>query len=156
MKQFIFRLQIVLDHTLKEEEAVQLQFAKLQQEVLLRDQLVFAKNEERRHLMQVMAHMQQQVFDAWELHCGKLQLDVLGNELTQLRTEREDAKQRMLAKQGELVEIMRKRQTLEKLRDKHFDAYRKGEERTELQVMEEAVLPRLARAKAEYARFESR
>ena len=58
----------------------------------------------------------------------------------------------MLAARQALVEAMRKRQLLEKLREKQYALYRKETERQELQTMEESVLPRLAREQAEERR----
>lgn len=99
--------------------------------------------------------MQEGIFDPLEVHAGFLHLEALGNDLMELTTQRRELENRVAAKQRDLVEAMRKRQALEKLRDNQLKAYKKNIERLELQTMEEAVLPRLARRQAaERARIE--
>lgn len=155
MKPFVFRLQIVLERAREEEEELLRRLALLRAEKTRKEEEMTAATAQRRQLMQTMAAMQQQSFDAWELHQCHMHLSALGDALEQLHRECAEIEERVLAAQQAVVEAMRKRQLLEKLRQKQYDTYRAAAERQELRAMEETTLPRRARERMEeLARWE--
>jgi len=98
-----------------------------------------------------MAATQQGPCDVDELRQRRLHLDALAATLKTLRDERTVVAQKLDIARVAVTEAMRKRQTLEKLRETQHSAYQKELEKQELQQMEETKLPRIAAERA--ARF---
>lgn len=155
MKKFVFRLQIVLDRALQQEEAKQLLLAQAQQLRALKEIEIERKHADRQEMLAHIAQKQQQTFDPWEMHQCHLHLSVLGNDLCTLRLQAEELDQHVLTAQQALAEAMRQRQLLEKLREKQRASYQREFEKDELKTMEEASLPRLAREHAAEVRRRS-
>jgi flagellar export protein FliJ len=149
MKRFIFRLQIVLDHALEVEEEEQHQLALALRNRALKEQEIVQAREKRRRQAEELGRFQQGTFDPKAVHGWLLYLDSLANRISELQSVAEALDARVNEQRQRLLVAMQKRQVLERLRDKHHEAYRKEAERIELQTMEEAVLPRLARRQAE-------
>lgn len=152
MKPFIFRLQVVLDRALEEEDRLLRQMAEAQQALAEKEQEIQRTSETRSATLQAMTDTQQRSFDVDELTRQRLHLEGLAILLATLQEQHTLLLQRLDAARATLIESMRKRQVLEKLRDEQHAAYRKDIEAQELRHMEEVKLPRLARAIAERAR----
>lgn len=148
MKKFAFRLQVVLDRARDAEEERLRQLALVQGELYRKEEEIRACADKRSALLAAMSTMQQGSFDPWELHQCHLHLDALAGMMKQLRQEYAQIEERVEAARQALVEAMRQRQLLEKLREKQLDEYRQAVAREELRTMEETTLPRLARARA--------
>jgi flagellar FliJ protein len=148
MKRFNFRLQVVLDRALEEEEQQLLRLAEVQQQILEARRKLDAVEEARRHQLACMTEAQQASFDPLEMHARTLHLEDLGEQLARCREVLAGLERRAEQVMQDVIAAMRKRQVLEKLRDKQYADYCKEAERVELQTMEEAVLPRLAREQA--------
>lgn len=149
MKKFIFRPQVVLDRAREEEERLLQQLASVQHEMLEKDREIARVADERKAALRAMATAQQQVFEVEELHRQRLHIDALDHRQAVLQDERTLIQQRLDAAREALIEGMRKRQVLEKLRETHYTAYLKEMEKQELQIMEDVKLPRLARERLE-------
>ncbi|HEX2949672.1 MAG TPA: hypothetical protein VHV83_08905, partial [Armatimonadota bacterium] len=120
MKKFTFRLQVVLDRALDEEEKQQQLLAKLRNELLAKEREISDVNCKREQTMGLVMHMQDGAFEAHQMHAAYLHLEGLGNDLADLATQRREIDGRVGAKQREVIEAMRKRQVLEKLREKQL------------------------------------
>jgi len=151
MKKFVFRPQVVLDRTCEEEERLLLHMASIQHELAGKDHEIARTSGERKATLQVMTETQREHFDVEEVYQQRLHLDALDVLLARLHDERAAIQQRLDAARNAVIETMRKRKVLEKLRATHFAAYRKEVEKQELQVMEDAKLPQFARERMEKA-----
>ena len=151
MKKFVFRPQVVLDRAREEEERLLQQMAAVQHEMVVKDRELARVKDERTATLQSMAAAQQQTFDVEDLQRQRLHIDALDHLQVKLQDERALIEQRLDAAREALVEGMRRRQVLEKLRETHYTAYMKEMEKQELQIMEDVKLPRLARERMENA-----
>mgnify|MGYP001340718148 CR=1 FL=1 len=151
MKRFAFRPQVVLDRARDEEERLLQQLANVQIELIKKDRELAWVVDERTATLRAMTAAQQQTFEIEEIQRQRLHIDALDIRQVQLRDERALIQQRLDTAREALVEGMRKRQVLEKLRDTHYTAYMKEMEKQELQIMEDVKLPRLARERMEGA-----
>jgi flagellar export protein FliJ len=152
MMSFVFRLQVVLDRALRQEEEECLRLARLQDAQAVKEAAVAAKQAARRTLCADLDTLQQGTFDAQRLHDGHLQRDALGNEEASLRAELNEIDALVAQQQRVVAEAMRKREMLEKLRDQQREAHDREAARKDYQQMEETVLPRLARERMAEAR----
>lgn len=123
MKPFVFKLQTSLDVKLKREE--------LQKEELARATKIYRENTD------VLKSMRHRLIDIQEILRGKQhkQIDVLDilnyqdyipaliERIKQQETVTEESRQAMEDERQKLVEIMRERKVLEKLRAKHYHEY---------------------------------
>ena len=145
MKRFVFRLQVVLDRALEEEQELLKELAH-EQYALTRQEQAIAEFITRRHgAREEMAEKQRTGCDVWELGQYRLHLDELANRLALLEDERKQQEARVEQARARVVEAMRKRQVLEKLREKQLNDYQETCAKEELRAMEETMLPRLER-----------
>ncbi len=156
MKRFVFRLQVVLDRALDEEQALLKQLAHEQCVLTAKEQEIAEQHARRSETMAGMADRQRAGCEIWELQHHRLHLDALAGTLARLEDERQRQEERVDAARATVVEAMRKRQVLEKLREKQLADYQRAVDREELRNMEEIMLPRLAREQAEDARRRQR
>jgi flagellar protein FliJ len=151
MKKFVFRPQVVLDRARDEEEQALQQMAGVQRELVEKDQEIARVADEHTSTLQAMTAAQQQTFEVEDIQRQRLHIDALNHLQVKLRDERALIQQRLDAAREALIEAMRKRQVLEKLRETHYTAYQKETQKQELQIMEDVKLPRLARDRMENA-----
>lgn len=148
MKRFVYRLQLLLDRTTQLEEELQRQLEFLRVEKSAKEREITAKIAAQHAMRSFIAEKQKGCFNAWEQADYHLRLGAIGDQVAGLRRESDEIARRIAVQLANLTETMRKRQTLEKLKEKQHEMYRQEEARSELRTMEEAVLPRMARAQA--------
>jgi len=151
MKKFVFRPQVVLDRARDEEEQALQQMAGVQRELVEKDQEIARVADEHTTTLRAMTAAQQQTFEVEDIQRQRLHIDALNHLQMKLQDERALIQQRLDAAREALIEAMRKRQVLEKLRETHYTAYQKETQKQELQIMEDVKLPRLARERMENA-----
>ncbi len=149
MKAFAFRLQVVLDRALDEEETEVRRLGELQHALAALEGSLGAVRAERREETRHLAAAQCVACEPHLLHERYLYLNALATHITELEDERTRQQQAVDTQRDRVTVAMRKRQTLERLKEKAHTEYRREEQRYELAAMEESVLPRLARAKME-------
>lgn len=148
MKRFTFRLQVVLDRAKDEEDVLLKAMAQEQAALARKEQEMAEQATRRRDTLSAMTEKQRTGCDVWELQQYRLHLDALATRLAQLDQECAAQAQRVEQARARVVEAMRKRQVLEKLREKQLTAYQRECDREELRNMEETTLPRLSRERA--------
>ena len=148
MRRFQFRLQVLLDQALRQEEEERLRLAKIQQEREAQLQTIATAQARHAEILQGITRLQQQSIDLLMLQACHLRREALGNDLQQYREALSAIDARIQQQQLTLGKSTQRRQTLENVRQQHYDLYRREAERQELKEMEEAVLPRLAREQA--------
>jgi flagellar export protein FliJ len=151
MRAFSFRLQVVLDRALEEEEAEVRRLGTLQHALAALETRMREVMAQRREEARGLAALQCEACDPHALHERYLFLDALAARLAEMDEERTRQQQAITAQRERVAAAMRKRQTLEKLKDKARAEYQHAFQLAELQAMEECVLPRLARAKMDAA-----
>ena len=145
MKQFVFRFQIILDRARAEEDRSLLRLAGARQELKRKEGEIARHTEWRRDALAAMAERQQRSFEAWEMTQHRLRLDAVAKDLRCLDDERDALRHGVEDARASTVAAMRKRQALEKLRERQLADYRRAAERRELRAMEDAAHPLLAR-----------
>ena len=92
MKRFQFRLQVVLDRAVEEEERELRLLGERRQALARAEAALQAGVEARRQLsLQVTALQEQPTLDAQEVHQGYLYLDALAKQILELETLRQQA-----------------------------------------------------------------
>jgi flagellar FliJ protein len=149
MKKFIFRLQTVLDHALRLEEERLQELARLQSLLYLKQEEILRAQDACRKMRATIGEHQRGLFDAATLQHIRLHLEALQAEVVVREEERSALEAQIAAQMQQVMEARQKRQALEKLREKQWDAYRLASERQDLQNMEDVMLPRHAARLAE-------
>jgi len=152
MKAFTFRLQVLLDQAVREEEARVLALAELQRkhaEAL--NGLTLAEGA-RTDLLACMQREQQQPCLPCDLLRGYLRLDILTGECRCRKAEEREVYSAVLQQLACVTEAMRQRQVYERLREKQAEAHRLAAEESEHKSMEDTVLPRYNRELARLRR----
>ncbi|MHB9025446.1 MAG: flagellar export protein FliJ [Armatimonadota bacterium] len=145
MKAFSFRLQTVLEHAHEVEEERQLHLARLCQQKQRIEERMQIVNLKREELLGAMARIQRNRFDAREVAECHLCLEQQGNILVGLKQESDQIDRGINVARQALLEAIKHRQMMEKLREKHLQIHRQAVEKYELKTMEEATVPRIAR-----------
>ena len=125
MKKYLFRLQVVLDRAVAEEEEQLLHLARIRREIVAKEQEIAINRDAHAQLLQHMARLQASVFDPRDLLVAIGHQEALANDVTRLRSERDAIDRRIAQQQHCVMEAMRKRQLLDKLREKQLDEYRR-------------------------------
>jgi flagellar biosynthesis chaperone FliJ len=79
-------------------------------------------------------------------------LDAINDDFFALQCELTEVEEKLQKQQQIVLESMRARKVLDQLRDKQMTLYQHEVAREELQIMEEAVNPRISREAMERAR----
>ncbi|HEY3418411.1 MAG TPA: hypothetical protein VGM23_16165 [Armatimonadota bacterium] len=153
MKTFSFRLQTVLEHAREVEEDRQLELSKFCRQKALLDERIQCTNRKREELLDAVTRIQTDRFDAREVEECHLCLEQQGQILAALKQESDQIERGITVARLALLEAVKHRQMMEKLREKHLLLHRQAVEKYELKTMEEAVIPRIARASQERARL---
>ncbi len=142
MKKFTFRLQTVLDHALQVEDDCLRELARLQHLRYLKAEEVARAHDAYRVMRGAIRERQLGLIDADALRRCYLHLDALQHTIAAREAERQTLDTEIAAQMQQVLEARQKRQALEKLRAKQWDAYRLASERADLQQMEDVMLPR--------------
>ncbi len=152
MRKFSFRLQVVLDHRREEEEKQLRVLAALQNEKWRKEKEIIQQDELRNLHMQLMAEMQKEPFDPREMIDMYNRLDAINDDLAELQYQLIAIEEKIVNQQQVVLESMRARKVLDQLREKQLTLYHSDVAREDLQIMEEAVNPRISRVAMERAR----
>jgi flagellar export protein FliJ len=142
MRKFVFRLQIVLDHALRQEEECLQELARLQGLLFLTVEAIERAKVDVQNMKVFLATQQQGVFDASRLMEWRMHLEALNGVVAAVEQERKALEGQVEAQRQRVLDARRKRQGLEKLRDKQYDDHRMEHERQELKNLEDITLPR--------------
>ena len=123
MKPFVFKLQTSLDVKLKREE--------LQKEELARATKIYRENTDVLkslghrliEIQEILRGKQQEQIDILDILNYQAYIPVLIERIKQQEIVTEESRQVMESERQKLVEIMRERKVLEKLRSKHYQEY---------------------------------
>ncbi|MEI6519096.1 MAG: hypothetical protein WCO98_03530 [bacterium] len=152
MRKFAFRLQVVLDHRREEEEKQLRILAAVQNEKWRKEQEISQQDEIRLLHLQIMSDFQKDPFDPREMVDMHNRLDAINDDFFGLQCELTEIENKLQKQQQKVLESMRARKVLDQLRDKQMTLYQHEVAREELQIMEEAVNPRISREAMERAR----
>ncbi|OPZ86114.1 MAG: Flagellar FliJ protein [bacterium ADurb.Bin429] len=142
MKKFSFRLQTVLDHALQVEDDCLRELARLQSLRYLKTEEIARAQDAYRVMRDAVGQRQRGLIDTDALRQCYLHLDALQQNIAARTEERQLLDEQIAEQMQRVLEARQKRQALEKLREKQWDAYRLASEREDLQQMEDVMLPR--------------
>lgn len=123
MKPFIFKLQVALNLKLKEEDAKKEELGKaqkiynenLKKITLLRNRL--------NQIQEMVRKKQNAIIDVFEIRGLQDYIPVLMDTIRQQETTLEKSRQEMELVRSKLLEIMKDRKVLEKLKARHYQDY---------------------------------
>ena len=142
MKKFQFKLQAVLNHTECEEEQRKLELAQLhfkkQQAELELERLVLARMRSREKL----TAQQSGTLDMEEINSLREHIEQLSAQVEQQRQQVEALEVEVAAKTEEVLQAMKKRQMLEKLREREEQEYNLAANRLEEKLLDDLIGPR--------------
>lgn len=148
MRKFVFRLQIVLDQAQRHEEECLLELARRQGQLFLKIEAIERAKADVQNMKTFLAVQQQGVFDATRMLEWRMHLEALNSSVALLDGERLELETQVEAQRQCVLDARKKRQSLEKLREKQWDDYRIEHERQELKTLEDITLPRHAAQQA--------
>jgi len=148
MKRFVFRLQVLLDQALRTEDEERRRLAQLLQEREAHLRTIARAQALHAAVLQEINRLQQAIIDVLHIQACHLRREALGNDLQQYHNELAAIDERVRQQQWVLAEASHRRQALDNVRQRQYEEYQRLVEKQELQEMEEAVLPRLAREQA--------
>jgi flagellar protein FliJ len=142
---FRFKLQTLLHHRRHQEEMVQKELAELQQKLAAeQEKLRIEKRDKRLNLLE-LRKKQRNSSTVTEILLFLNYIEQLSKniEIQALRVQK--VKKTVIQKRNELILIMKKRKTVEKLREKQWQGYRQKLAKTERTLMDEVAAGRYVR-----------
>ena len=142
---YTFKLQVLLNHRRHQEEALQKQLADVRRKLVVeQNRLHRTKREKREHVLSL--HQKQSagctVTDSL-LYVNYIQQ--LSRAIEQQRQRVQQAEKKVRRQRRALIEAVKKRKTLEKLKDKGQQAYLEKQMQNERKFMDEIASTRHAR-----------
>jgi len=140
-----FKLEALLNHRRHQEEVCQKELA--QTERLLADEkgkLRDLKKEKRDHIENLQIKQKEKI-NASDMILSVNYIQRLSKEIEDQKQGVRDATQKVYQKRQELIVIVKKRKTLEKLKEKQYLAYQEKAMRNERKFMDDVASTRHAR-----------
>ena len=144
MKKFRFRLETVLEVALREEQRLTLELARLKMEKQTAQRwltrLTESRNRERIKLMEATAGE----VALEDIKLLRSHLDYLEERIEEQKAFLEALEPKIRAKMSEVTEAMKKRKTLERLKEKQIQEHQLEMLRQEAQFLDDTTTPRHA------------
>jgi flagellar FliJ protein len=118
-----FKLQALLDHRRHQEEVCQKELAEAQQELSEAHQQLKGVKRERRENIQQLQARQKERHHASNILMITNYIDQLSRDILSQKQRVQQAAQKVTQKRDHLIAVMKKRKTLEKLKEKEWLAY---------------------------------
>jgi flagellar protein FliJ len=143
---FRFKLQAVLHHRRQQEEMAQKELAKLQQKLATEQEKLHIEKRVKRLNLLELREKQRNSSTVSEIRLSLNYLAQLSKniEIQTLRVQK--VEKTVIQKRNELISIMKKRKTLEKLKDKEWQGYRQKLAKNERTLMDEVAAARHIRS----------
>jgi len=148
MRKFHFRLQPVLDQALAREQEVELELGRLREALRRELESLVRLGEARLARQRRLREASRGRLDLRRLEWERRDLERLVGEVAQQEIVTADLEREIERTAEALVQAMRRRQMLEKLRDRQRDAHHREMTRLEIRQTDELVTPRFAKANA--------
>lgn len=142
-----FSLETVLNHRKQREEALQKEFSILQKELFIERERLEMLEEIRRRNLEELQRKQRGGTSASGVMLYDNYIKQISKDLEKQTDKITEGEGNLHQKRGELIEAMKRRKTLDRLKEKEWEAYRKEFERKEQIFMSEIAISGFNRSK---------
>lgn len=142
-----FSLETVLNHRKQREEALQKEFSILQKELFIERERLEMLEEIRRRNLEELQRKQRGGTSASGVMLYDNYIKQISKDLEKQTDKITEVEGNLHQKRGELIEAMKRRKTLDRLKEKEWEAYRKEFERKEQIFMSEIAISGFNRSK---------
>jgi len=142
MRKFQFRLQTVLRHAEKDEQRLQLELAWLKIQKQEKQSQLEALMEARETTRKEFISRSKGAVDLDRIMVLRQHLESLDEQIAVKQEELALAATRVEEKTSEVIEAMKKRRILEKLREREKDAHTLALNRLEIKMLDDTTMPR--------------
>ena len=141
---FRFKLEALLNHRRHQEEVGQIELAQSQQRLTDEQEKLRRQKKEKRENLQKLQTKQKERINASEIILYVNYINQLSNNITRQTDCVRMATKRVNQKRNELVKLLKKRKSLERLKEKEWRAHQQKMLQTERKLMDEAASTRHA------------
>ena len=142
---FQFKLEALLNHRRHQEEVCQKQLAQTERQLVdEQDKLRRQKKEERENILNLQAKQKDNINVA-DIILSVNYIQQLSNKIKVQKNSVREATKKVNQKRNELIGIVKKRKTLEKLKEKQWLAYQQKMMQNERKLMDEVASTRHVR-----------
>ena len=143
---FKFKLEALLNHRRYQEEVLQKDLAASKKELMDEQVKLRKQKDAKRQCVRDLNQKQQSSKSAADILSYFLYLDRLSEEINRQQKRVISAEQRFIAVRSDLIAAMKKRKTLEKLKENHHRTYQLEIQRNERSLMDEIAINRHIRS----------
>jgi flagellar FliJ protein len=140
-----FKLEALLNHRRHQEEICQKELARLKRQLADEQEKLRRQKQQKRENIRNLQARQKKSNTVSDIILYMKYIEQLSKEIEQQATCVREATQKVSQKRNELIGIMKKRKTLEKLKEKDWLAYQKKMLQDERKFMDEVATTRHAR-----------
>jgi flagellar FliJ protein len=140
-----FKLEALLNHRRHQEEICQKELARLKRQLADEQEKLRRQKQQKRENIRNLQARQKESNTVSDIILYMKYIEQLSKEIEQQATCVREATQKVSQKRNELIGIMKKRKTLEKLKEKDWLAYQKKMLQDERKFMDEVATTRHAR-----------
>lgn len=142
---YTFKLQAVLDHRQFSEDNLKKELAEIRQQVMAAQQQLDSFKRKEMDTAAALKRGQAEGLSSDQVVAYHDYIKRLSDRITRQKTVVIEIKEQESVKQGELLEAMKKRQILEKLKDQGLDRYNKGMLKKEINFIDEIAVNQFVR-----------
>ena len=142
---FRFKLEALLNHRRHQEEVCQKELAQTERQLTAEQAKLRRQKEEKRHNVQMLQAKQQDHVNVSEIILSVNYIQQLTKNIEVQKICVRDAAGKVNQKRNELIFIVKKRKTLEKLKEKEWNNYQQKMMQNERKLMDEVASTRHAR-----------
>jgi len=142
MRKFQFRLQTVLRHAEKDEQRLQLELAWLKIQKQEKQSQLEALMEARETTRKEFISRSKGAVDLDRIMVLRQHLESLDEQIAVKQEELAQIETKVTEKTSEVIEAMKKRRILEKLREREKDAHTLALNRLEIKMLDDTTMPR--------------
>ncbi|UCD77010.1 MAG: flagellar export protein FliJ [Desulfobacterales bacterium] len=142
-----FKLEALLNHRRHQEEICQKELARLQRQLADEQEKLRRQKQQKRENVQKLKVRQKESASVSDIILYMNYIEQLSKEIEEQATCVHEAAKKVNHKRNELIGIMKKRKTLEKLKEKDWLAYQKKMMQDERKLMDEVATTQRARKK---------
>ncbi len=142
---YTFRLQAVLDQRQVIEDNLKRELAEIRQQIMLSQKQLESLTMKAIHTATALKKEQAEAFSSDQVVIYHTYLKRLAERITRQQTVINEIQEEESVKQGELIEAMKKRQILEKLKDQGRDRFNQEMLKKEMSFIDEIAVNRFVR-----------
>jgi flagellar FliJ protein len=137
-----FKLQTLLNHRRHQEEMVQKELAQLQKKLVVEQEKLRAQQRVKQLNLSELKKKQRESRTVTDILLSVNYIEQLSKDIEHQTLRVQDVDKTVTQKRNELISVMKKCKTLEKLKDKEWQTYQQKLMKTERKLMDEVAAVR--------------